>query len=379
MEGYLRNTREFLHLDCPEGKLAALPVDSASGQDLENVEAAGEAAIGMECTVLNHGETIMPASGKCYELTFDSNRWETTFPIDASSTSAIAFFAQHLPTEFEEDTHYLKLVSTGEDIEPVAEEMGGHDDDDEEASRPWVKALGAALLINLVTLAGLIFAIPFIASALKKADPIFVHAGFASFAAGAILSCAFFLLLFESTHLIAEGWDEETEHIWRWGTMILLGLILPVIVESIVGHVKPDDSDSKADMSDKFSDEYKQARLTLRLVVPTQIVPVRTCRHSLQRPSLKRSVLFSPFALAISCITCVTDSLWARPLMNAVTPWRGELPSRQFSTNTHPALAIISLDDVLNESIFQSPEAFSMFLGVKNTNENQHIDVQTYV
>ena len=260
MEGYLRDTREFLHLDCAEGKLAALPVDSASGQDLENVEAAGGAAIGMECTVLNHGETIMPASGKCYELTFDSNRWETTFPIDASSTSAIAFFAQHLPTEFEDDSHYLKLVSTGEDIEPVAEEMGGHDDDDEEASRPWVKALGAALLINLVTLAGLIFAIPFIASALKKADPIFVYAGFASFAAGAILSCAFFLLLFESTHLIAEGWDEETDHIWRWGTMILLGLILPVIVESIVGHVKPDDSDSKADVSDKFSDEYKAGK-----------------------------------------------------------------------------------------------------------------------
>ena len=33
--------------------------------------------------------------------------------------------------------------------------------------------------------------------------------------------------------------------------------------------------------------------------------------------------------------------------------------------HTHPALAVISPDDVVNESVFQSPEAFSMFLGMK--------------
>lgn len=238
----------------PSMILAALPVDSASEETLESVEADGEAAMNADCTVLNHGQTIVPAAGVCYELMFDSDRWETTFPIDASGTSAIAFFAQHLPTEFEEDTHYLKLVSTGEDIEPVAEEKGGHGDHDEddEEGNPWGKAIGAAVLINLVTLAGLIFVIPFISKALKKADPVFLYAGFASFAAGAILACAFFLLLFESTHLIATGWEEETDHIWRWGTMILLGLILPVIVEAIVGHVKPEE---KASQSAGFSDD----------------------------------------------------------------------------------------------------------------------------
>merc|ERR1740123_1865843 len=194
----------------PAMVLVALPVDSASAETLESVESEGEAAMDMTCTILKHGDTIVPASGKCYEITFDTTRWETTFSIDARDTSAIAFFAQHLPTEFEEDTHYLKLVSTGEDIEPVAEITGGHSDGEEE-SKKWDKALGAAVLINLVTLAGLIFSVPFISSALKNADPTFVYAGFASFAAGAILSCAFFLLLFESTHLIAEGWDDETD------------------------------------------------------------------------------------------------------------------------------------------------------------------------
>merc|ERR1740123_2361477 len=90
-------------------------------------------------------------------------------------------------------------------------------------------------------------------------DPVFVYASFASFAAGAILSCAFFLLLFESTHLIAtgEGWDEETDHIWRWGTMILLGLILPSIVEALMGVIRPADltSDEPESKEEKFDDE----------------------------------------------------------------------------------------------------------------------------
>merc|ERR1719384_221233 len=139
----------------PTMKLAALPVDEASEEALENIEKDGEEAMEEPCMVLNHGEKITPTKTMCYLLTFDTTRWETTFPIDASGADAIAFFAQHLPIEFEEDTHYLKLVETGEDIEPVAQESGGHDDHDDEG-KPWGKTLGAAVLINLVTLTGLI-------------------------------------------------------------------------------------------------------------------------------------------------------------------------------------------------------------------------------
>lgn len=229
----------------PTMRLAALPIASSSEEALEGAEKMGDDAMEMEsCTVLNHGDTIVPANGVCYELTFDEDRWETTFPIDANSTSAIAFFAQHLPTEFEEDTHYLKLVSTGEDIDPVVEVTG---DSDETEDKPWGNAIGASVLINLVTLVGVIFSIPALARMLKSFDPVFVYAGFASFAAGAILSCAFFLLLFEATHLIASGWDTETDQVWRWGTMILLGLILPVVVEALVGTVKPEEPEFKVE------------------------------------------------------------------------------------------------------------------------------------
>lgn len=227
----------------PSMKLAALPVDSASKDKLESVESDGETAMEANCTELNHGETIVPAKGKCYLLKFDENRWETTFPVNASATNAVAFFAQHLPTEFEKDTHYLKLTSSGEDIEPTAEEKGAHDDhaDDNHDDKPWGKALGASVLVNLVTLSGVILAIPFVANFLKNCNATFVYASFASFAAGAILSCAFFLLLFESTHLIASGWSKEVDQIWRWGTMVLLGLILPVLFGAIIDSIKPNE------------------------------------------------------------------------------------------------------------------------------------------
>ena len=219
-------------------KLVALPVSDSSEETLESAEEEGEHSMEANCTaVLHHGETIMPAEDVCYLLTFDDDRWESIFPIiDASATDAIAFFTQHVPTDFKEDTHYLKLIVSGEDIVPVAEHAG-HKEGEE--SKPWgTTILAAVLLINLVTFLGLVFALPFISGILfKQADPTCSYAAFASFAARAILSCAFFLLLFEATRLIAEGWDEENEVIWRWGTMILLGtMILPVvIVESLVG------------------------------------------------------------------------------------------------------------------------------------------------
>ena len=54
-----------------------------------------------------------------------------------------------------------------------------------------------------------------------------------AFAAGALLACAFFLLLFEATQHVAVGWSAEVDVLWRWGTMILAGLVLPPVVETI--------------------------------------------------------------------------------------------------------------------------------------------------
>merc|ERR1712070_630686 len=67
------------------------------------------------------------------------------------------------------------------------------------------------------------------------------------FAAGAISACAFFILLFEATHLIATDHREEVEQIWRWGTMILAGAIFPAFMhlglELVIGQKEEAEAD----------------------------------------------------------------------------------------------------------------------------------------
>eukprot|EP00441_Pelagodinium_beii_P009105 CAMPEP_0197704732 /NCGR_PEP_ID=MMETSP1338-20131121/126082_1 /TAXON_ID=43686 ORGANISM="Pelagodinium beii, Strain RCC1491" /NCGR_SAMPLE_ID=MMETSP1338 /ASSEMBLY_ACC=CAM_ASM_000754 /LENGTH=558 /DNA_ID=CAMNT_0043288635 /DNA_START=47 /DNA_END=1723 /DNA_ORIENTATION=+ len=212
----------------PAMKLVALPATSFGEADLDSLEAAGDAAMALACTELSAGQTIVPATNTCYTLKFDPDAWQSLYPVDASSVSGIAFFAEHYPTEFENTAHYFK-DSVGEDIEPQAELP--HEESTEKIV-PTGSAIGASILVNLVTFVGVVLMVPAVSRAAKAKQEIFLGVLFA-FAAGALLSCAFFLLLFESTHLVATGWTAEVDVLWRWGTMILAGLILPAFIETL--------------------------------------------------------------------------------------------------------------------------------------------------
>ena len=110
--------------------MVILPASAATEAALHASEA--EAAHGFEttCIEVTSGGTITPAEDTCYTLVFDATSDDSTYTIDASGTAAIVIFAQHFPTEFERDTHYLYDAS-GADVEPVSQESagggGGHD------------------------------------------------------------------------------------------------------------------------------------------------------------------------------------------------------------------------------------------------------------
>merc|ERR1719387_1051648 len=107
-------------------KLVAIPVAGATAEALAAASGMGTQSMGLECESVNSGGTITPMENKCYKLVFDQSNSQSLFTIDASAAGAIAFFAEHLPTEFEDTEHYLKDV-TGVDIEPVAQDPdGGH-------------------------------------------------------------------------------------------------------------------------------------------------------------------------------------------------------------------------------------------------------------
>merc|ERR1719194_247695 len=87
--------------------------------------------MGEDCTVINDGETMTPvADGSCFTLTVDDSKDDSTFTINTAGITGILVYAQHVPTEFERDAHYL-YDSSSVDIEPIAQESssGGHDHD----------------------------------------------------------------------------------------------------------------------------------------------------------------------------------------------------------------------------------------------------------
>jgi len=57
-------------------------------------------------------------------------------------------------------------------------------------------------------------------------------------------------LMFEATHLVGEGWKEEVDVLWRWGTCILAGFVLPSIVDCCAYGVIPDEVNGESTNDD---------------------------------------------------------------------------------------------------------------------------------
>jgi UTP--glucose-1-phosphate uridylyltransferase len=233
-----RQDSTFDYVD-PEMKLVVFPVTTADEASLHALEVQGNQTIQSACSRMYTGDTITcsTASGCCYNLVFDQDAWQTLYPLNTTGIDGIAFFAQHFPTEFENDAHYLKDPQN-EDIEPVAEipeQVAAPPTPSvqvaEDKHTPWAEGIGASVIVNFIALIGVIMMIPALSKAIKS-NQLEAEGILGGFAAGAILSCAFFLLLFEATHLVATGWEEEVDVLWRWGTAVLAGIILPSLIHS---------------------------------------------------------------------------------------------------------------------------------------------------
>ena len=113
-------------------RLVLIPTDTPTEENMHELESGVEALIeGDSCTIVEDGETMssIAATGSCFELHVGTGD-DSTFTMDTTGITGMAMYAQHVPTEFERDQHYLK-DSTGNDIEPIAQEgAGAHDHGD---------------------------------------------------------------------------------------------------------------------------------------------------------------------------------------------------------------------------------------------------------
>ena len=113
----------------PTMRLVLIPTDTPTEETMHGLESGVEALIEGDCTVVEDGETMssIAAEGSCFELHVGTGD-DSTFTIDTDGITGMSMYAQHVPTEFERDQHYLK-DSAGTDIEPVAQEgAGAHGD-----------------------------------------------------------------------------------------------------------------------------------------------------------------------------------------------------------------------------------------------------------
>lgn len=201
----------------------------AAGHDeLEAREDSGDTAIGGACTTAKIRDDVLTPDSVCVNLEFD-NTWHTTpFKINTTGIDAISIFAEHVPTEFERDAHYLKDLH-GDDVEPKAS-LPEASTVSESKSKPWANAIGAAIIVNIVTLSGVIFLSPSFAKK-QKAYPEFVSCIINSFAAGALLSAAFYLMLYEATHLIKPAGSDESQQTAWWASASVFGFLVAYIID----------------------------------------------------------------------------------------------------------------------------------------------------
>ena len=83
-------------------------------------------------------------------------------------------------------------------------------------------------MVNVVTLSGLALCIPVVAKSIEMFPDQYEVVG-TSFAGGALLATAVFLLLYESNHLIPiNSTQTESQAAAIWGCMVLLGTSRPL-------------------------------------------------------------------------------------------------------------------------------------------------------
>jgi len=294
----------------PEMKIVFYPTAGTGEEPFEAVHDCGAGVIETaraSCTDVAAGGTITipPTSGTgatqppCYNIKFNEQALTTYFTLLTTGVSYVAIFSEHGPTEFERGgvggIHYLMDVDVrasadfdaaiaslqaADPIEPVFEDGVSNAP---EVVEPWGIVIGTTFLVNVCTLIGVIFLAPAI-KAKADAYPNTIFALANAFATGALLAAAFYLMLYEATHLITEPfdtpvsesdgeggltWKDDSNEAGRsgwWGSMILLGFISANLMETVVQAVvegKSKKSRTVADSTEKtqIADQTNQVRV----------------------------------------------------------------------------------------------------------------------
>ena len=109
-------------------ELDATPTfDDAAATLTEKADAANELMEG-DCTNLTASGTIpVSTAGSCVNLVVNNSTDDSSWTIDTTDVKGLAIFAQHVPLEFERDTHFLRADTVDVECKAELSPAGGHD------------------------------------------------------------------------------------------------------------------------------------------------------------------------------------------------------------------------------------------------------------
>lgn len=244
------NERYIWSAEKVEGEYAAnsmkilwLQATSGDEEGIHDLEEIAEEAFEEQTPIILHvSNGSMTADGNVYQLNFDQDSWISLFEVQFPSDSYWAAFTEHDPAEFEGSSHYFRS-SDGSSINAEFEtsehdhsDEDSHDNhDDDKISKPLRVRLtvAATVVVWFCTFAGLIVLVSVkLFTAQYMNNFIFMAR---MFAAGALMSTAFCLILPEALHLIEERNSdiEESEVAGYWAAMVLLGFLTPIMVDIV--------------------------------------------------------------------------------------------------------------------------------------------------
>ena len=200
-----------------------LAIVKTTSNDKAGLEGATEATAttlfaGITTTVNSLGSLDV---GTLYSLNFDQDTIQSMYKLTVTDTASYAFFAEHMPTEFEDTYHYFK-DSDNEDIEPGAEwpekkKAAGH-------QAPLGTAFAASFMASACSLVGVLLLIPMVAEHISQSKA-------AAFGSGALIACAVFLMWPESVYLIGTMGETEAYHAFAFGACVIAGFLTTVLVQ----------------------------------------------------------------------------------------------------------------------------------------------------
>ena len=211
--------------------------DELSAHGVHEVEDSCHADDDDVISIAPSDTAVQIVSGTTYELTLDPDSWFSVFNVQFPSPGAFAFFAEHDLGEFHiEGGTEMALLKDPEthDVEPA---WGGPDSTTTSTTRatPWKNTMLGCFAVWCVTVSGVVLVIN--NSFWQVVKPYALM-----FASGTLLSTAFALVLFESTHLIMTD-EGEGLAAGRWTAMIMCGFITSPFIALVLRHFLPVDEE----------------------------------------------------------------------------------------------------------------------------------------